>query len=91
MPRGGRREGAGRKEGSTNKAKAELISLLEEEYPGYDPVLAMAALANDPEADPIMRFQASKEVAQYVHPKRKAVEHTGKGGAPLIPPAIIRK
>jgi hypothetical protein len=37
----------------------------------------MAALAND-ETQPIeLRFQANKEVAQYVEPKRKAVEVSG--------------
>ena len=34
----------------------------------------MAAIANDPEVALDMRFQAHKEVAQYVEPKRKAIE-----------------
>lgn len=80
MPRGskpGERRG-GRKAGTPNKATLELKDRLAEAYPDYDPVMAMAALANDPAADPIVRFNASKEVAQYVHAKRKAVEHSGK-------------
>lgn len=34
----------------------------------------MAEIANDPEVDLNLRFNASKEVAQYVAPKLKNVE-----------------
>ncbi len=37
-------------------------------------MIEMAKIANDPEADPQMRFNANKEVAQYVTPKLKASE-----------------
>ena len=66
---------------------------LAERYPGWDPVEAMAAIALDEQNDVMIRLAAMKEVAQYVHPKRKAVEHTGRDGTPLVPPTInvIRK
>jgi len=40
-------------------------------------------LANDEDADAALRFNANKEVAQYVEAKRKAIEHTGPDGGPL--------
>lgn len=59
------------------------MARIEALYPGYHPVVAMAAIANDEEADPKMRFDAHKEVAQYVTPKLKSIEHKGDGGGPL--------
>jgi len=44
----------------------------------------MAALANDETQLIELRFQANKEVAQYVEPKRKAVEVTGDAMRPVI-------
>lgn len=45
----------------------------------------MAQIANDesPEVDLQMRFQAHKEVAQYIEPKRAAMQHTGAGDGPV--------
>jgi len=83
----GERRG-GRKAGVPNRATQELTERIAAKFPGYDPVESMAAIANDPLADPIMRFNASKEVAQYIHPKRKAIEHTGAGGEPLPVPVV---
>lgn len=57
--------------------------MLAERWPGYHPVLAMAAIANDEAVELETRFQAHKEVAQYVEPKRKAIEHTGAEGGPV--------
>jgi phage repressor protein C with HTH and peptisase S24 domain len=79
----GRKTG-GRIRGTPNKAKAELLQRIQRKWRNYHPVLAMAALAND-ESQPIgLRFQANKEVAQYVEPKRKAVEVTGDPMRPVI-------
>ena len=63
--------------GTPNKNKQALIALLEARYPGYQPVVSMAEIANDMDNDLQMRFNAHKEVAQYIVPKLKAVEHTG--------------
>lgn len=30
-----------------------------------------------------LRFYAAKEAAQYIHPKRRAVEHSGPDGGPI--------
>ena len=63
--------------GLPNKNKQALLKMLELRYPDYHPVIAMAEIANDKENDLPTRFNAHKEVAQYVTPKLKAVEHTG--------------
>lgn len=84
----GHKKAGGRTKGTPNKSTVELRDRLAEKYPDYDPVMAMVDLANDPSADPFMRFTASKEVAQYIHPKRKAIEHSGKDGEPLPTPVV---
>jgi hypothetical protein len=85
MSRGGKREGAGRKVNSVNKSKKALLDKINEIFPGYHPVIAMAEIANseDSNIDINLKFQAHKEIAQYVEPKRKAIEHTGEGGGPI--------
>ena len=83
----GERRG-GRTAGTPNKDTSRLMELLSKKYPKWDPVIAMAEVANGNKADEGLRFAAAKEVAQYVYPKRKAIEHSGKDGTPLIPPAI---
>ena len=95
MPRGskpGERRG-GRQKGTPNKDTKALCDRIAERYPGWDPVEAMAEIAQDDTNDVMIRLAALKEIAQYIHPKRKAIEHTGKDGAPLVPPPInvVRK
>ena len=87
MPAGakpGERRG-GRKKGIPNKDKRELIDMIQERFPGYHPVLAMAEIANDLDNDKKLRFDATKEVAQYVVPKRKAVEVSGNLDLAIVP------
>ena len=93
MPSGGYRPGAGRKKGVPNKDTQALQDRIASKYPGWDPVEAMAEIAQDDTNDVMIRLAALKEVSQYIHPKRKAIEHTGKDGAPLVPPPInvVRK
>lgn len=63
--------------GSLNKPKRALLKLLQERYPDYHPVVEMAKIANDDTNDVNLRSQMHKEVAKYVEPMLKAVEHTG--------------
>lgn len=77
MPKGGARKGAGRKKGVPNHITSELEAKLAKL--GCDPIQGMAKLANDPECDPTLRGRMYSELAQYVLPKRKAVEHSGTG------------
>ena len=78
-----------RTKGTPNKPKRALIALLQEKYPGYHPVIEMAKVANDPDADPKMRFDANKEVAQYIEPKRKAVEYRDSEGNSMAPAFVM--
>ena len=72
MSRDGRREGAGRPKGSTNKRSIEIGELLESI--GVDPILGMAWIAsNDKEALGIaedvpisIRAQMFKELGSYI-------------------------
>ena len=63
--------------GATNKNKRGLLARLQQDFPNYHPIVEMARLANDPEADQQTRFNANKEVAKYVTPQLKAVDLTG--------------
>lgn len=78
----------GRQKGTPNKDTKALQDRIASKYPGWDPVEAMAEIAQDDKNDVMIRLAALKEIAQYIHPKRKAIEHTGKDGAPLVPPPI---
>jgi hypothetical protein len=69
---GGKRDGAGRPAGSKNKRTQEIEDKLA--ALNCDPIEGMAMLAVDPTASQELKFQAFKELAQYVAPKRKAVE-----------------
>ena len=51
--------------------KLHVKELVREYFGDWNPVLAMCAIAND-ETRPIeLRFQACKEVAKYLEPKRR--------------------
>ena len=68
-------------------ATGDILSLIQEKYPDYHPILAMAEIANDTSTDAGVRVAIHRELANYVFPKLKAVEHTGKvegGGAMRI-------
>jgi hypothetical protein len=57
--------------------------MLELRYPDYHPVIELVEIAMDKENDVSLRLNANKEVAQYVVPKLRAVEHTGKDGGAI--------
>ena len=67
-----KREGAGRPVGAKNKRSAEIEEKLA--ALNCDPIEGMATIAADPTASLELKLQAFKELAQYVAPKRKAVE-----------------
>lgn len=82
--------------GSPNKNKQALIALLQAKYPDYHPVVEMAEIANAKDShgeyvnDVSLRFNAHKEIAQYVTPKLKALEVTGDMNVALYKPVIKR-
>lgn len=88
----------GSRKGISNKNKTYLLNKLKEMYGDeFHPIMNMAEnavklqeVAND---DPTSNnFKAAvdawEKIAQYVEPKLKAVEVTGKDGEPLIPSSI---
>lgn len=81
MARPGRPKGlpktGGRKPGTPNKRTEDLAERLAAAM-GADwcPIVAMARIAADPKTSLEMRVRCLSEVAPYVQPKRKAVEHS---------------
>ena len=69
---GGFRQGAGRPKGSLGEKTKAVQAKLEEL--GCDPIEALANISMDNSNTPELRFQANKELAQYIAPKRKAIE-----------------
>jgi Fe2+ transport system protein FeoA len=86
MP-GGRPKGypktGGKKKGSVNKISLakEVAARLEEL--GCDPIAGLATIAGDPAVDHYVRVRCYSELAQYLYPKRRAIEHSGPGGGPI--------
>ena len=64
----------GRQKGSHNKNKQELIDMIQEKYPGWHPLMALAELAQDD--DKSIKLNASKEVAKYITPQLKSIDHS---------------
>ena len=81
MPRGGRREGAGRKPGSLNKKCKELAEKLMLE--GETPLEYLLGLMRCPAVDQKLRVEVAKAAAPYIHPRLSAIEHAGDDGGPL--------
>ena len=75
------KRGRGRPKGRVNKKLSDsLIERIHEKYPDFCPVLEMIDTAMDPNNTPDLRFNACKEVAQYIYPKKKAVEVNSREG-----------
>lgn len=73
----------GRQKGTPNKDKDALVEKIQAAVvklggpPGWDAVEEMAKDAvRSPDAK--IRQQCLSEVAQYTHPKRRAIEHSGE-------------
>jgi hypothetical protein len=71
--------GSGRKKGTPDKIKKEVKDKVEAS--GYDPIEAMIEIGRiaTEEKDYVLSLAAAKELAQYIYPKRKSVEHTTDG------------
>lgn len=50
-----------------------VLSLLQEEFPGYHPLIGVARIAHETD-DERLRFDAHKTLAEFVEPKLKSVE-----------------
>jgi hypothetical protein len=83
MPRGaktGERRG-GRQIGTPNKKTQAVADTLAEL--GCNPIKGMAKIAMDESQPMQLRATMYRELAQYIAPKRKAVEVTGEDGSPI--------
>jgi hypothetical protein len=49
----------------------------------------MVRIATNPKASLELRGRMNAELAQYVYPKRKAVEVAADQGAPLVPSKVV--
>lgn len=84
MPRGakpGERRG-GRVAGTPNRQTVDIAEKLAKL--NCDPIIGMAKLAINPDASLELRGKMYSELAQYVAPKRKAVEHSAGAGATVM-------
>ena len=70
----GRKTG-GRVKGTPNKTTVAVTERLE--AIGCDPIEGMARIAMDIKTPIDLRARMYSELAQYVAPKRKAIEHSG--------------
>jgi len=64
----------GRQKGTPNKNRVALIERLNDKYPSYDPVIALAELAQDASVDLSVRLDCHKTLANYLYAKMRSVE-----------------
>jgi hypothetical protein len=81
---GGRRPGAGRKAGGSNRLSAEKSAIKEYcEDKGYDPLKAMVDIASDPEQPLALRVLLHRELAQYLYAKLARLQLVGDEQQPI--------
>ncbi|HZL57798.1 MAG TPA: hypothetical protein VFC21_11975 [Bryobacteraceae bacterium] len=73
--------GSGRKKGQVCRLAADVRSKLQEL--GCDPIEGLARLAMDPDSERPIVARCLTELAQYVYPKRRAIEISGIDGAAI--------
>lgn len=81
MKRGGKRPGAGRPAGAITKRTREIAE--NALASGLTPLDYMLSILRDDQNDPLMRMDAAKAAAPYVHAKLASVELSGKDGEPI--------
>lgn len=74
----GKPKTGGRKKGTPNKNKKAFRELLECMFPGYDPVIQMAGIAQCSDVPLEIRIYCAVKVAEYIHPKKRAVDVTAE-------------
>ena len=79
----------GRKKGTPNKKTLEVQKLLAAS--DFDPIAAMIKISQQAMTDKnyLLAGQMAKELAQYVYPKRKAIEHINKEDIDPLPTQLI--
>ena len=76
---------SGNPEGRPNGAKGKNISLVKAQLKEMecDPVALLVEIAQDEFTELGLRVKIYLDLVNYMHPKLKAVEHTGANGDPL--------
>lgn len=72
MPRGGKREGAGRRAGSASEKTRDIANRAASE--GITPLEFMLQVMRDESAERAERLDMAKAAAPYIHPKLTSVE-----------------
>lgn len=75
MPRGGKREGAGRRAGAVSTKTREVADKAIED--GLTPLEFMLQVMRDESAERGERLEMAKAAAPYIHPKLSSVEMSG--------------
>ena len=75
--RKGKTPGSGRRAGTPNRKTAEVAERLA--ALGCDPLTGLAAIAMDEANSPELRARVYSELAQYLFPKRRAIEVQAAG------------
>jgi len=90
---GGKRPGAGRKAGSKDRKKTAFHEALRAycALKQVDPHFFMVDMIGDPRIDVSLRFQAAKEVAQYLEAKHKAIDLEVSGNADKPLTVVLRR
>lgn len=78
MPKGGKREGAGRKKGSATKLTREIADAAAKE--GITPLEHMLNVMRNEEVDDRRRDEMAKAAAPFIHPRLAATELSGPDG-----------
>lgn len=84
MPKGGKREGAGRKPGKRNKETVERQAAVAAS--GLTPLDYMLSILRDGDAKPSERFAAANAAAPYCHAKLQSVT---LGSDPVNPVQMV--
>jgi len=72
----------GRLKGTPNKKTKTIKELLEQDFMGFNPVSEMINLYNT-DIDVVQKIVILKELANYVYPKRKAIDCTFTDTEPI--------
>ena len=79
------------RKGIPNKDKTLLLRALQKIHTGYNPLTELLNLAHSDTTTANEKITCHKEIAQYVNPKLKAVEHSGNIDAEVTYKPIIKR
>lgn len=85
----GRVKTGGRIAGTKNRSTDAVIAVLQEL--GCDPIRKMAEIAMDDAWDAAQRITVLKELAGYVAPKLKSIEHSGAFESAAVSKEVTRQ